>query len=106
MNNVIELDNGTFVDVINSDKLVLVDFWATWCGPCRVLAPVLERLADKYVGDVIITKIEADKHREVAAQYQIRSIPTILFFKNGELLDKLVGASNENTIDDKIQMLK
>lgn len=78
-------------EVLNSGQLVLVDFWAEWCGPCRMVGPVIEELADQYAGKVVIGKLNVDEHNEVAAKYSVMSIPTLLLFKNGEIVDKVVG---------------
>jgi thioredoxin 1 len=78
--------------VLKSDKLVLVDFWATWCGPCMALGPTLEGLASENPGKVVVAKLNVDSSRQVASSYRITSIPTVLFFKGGRLVDSLVGA--------------
>ncbi|UWG95626.1 thioredoxin [Dehalobacter sp. DCM] len=78
-------------DVLGSAKLVLVDFWATWCGPCRMIAPVIEELADEYAGKVIIGKLNVDEQGAIAEKYGVMSIPTLLLFKNGEIVEKIVG---------------
>ncbi|MDJ0305718.1 MULTISPECIES: thioredoxin [Dehalobacter] len=78
-------------DVLSSNQLVLVDFWAAWCGPCRMIAPVVEELADEYAGKVIIGKLNVDEQGEIAQKYGVMSIPTLLLIKNGEIVDKIVG---------------
>ncbi len=102
----IAVNDSNFTQVvINSDKPVLVDFWATWCGPCRMISPIVEELAAEYEGKAVITKCDVDSSSEVPVKYGIRNIPTILFFKNGELKDKIVGATTKSAIIAKINAL-
>ena len=90
---VIELSEGNFSqEVIKSPTPVLVDMWATWCGPCRMLAPIVEELAGQYQGKVKVGKLNVDEHPQVAAQYGIMNIPTLLLFKGGQEVDRIVGA--------------
>lgn len=91
--------------VLDASMPALVDFWAEWCGPCRVIAPIVEELAAEYSGRVVIGKVNVDESNDVPMQYGIRNIPTLLFFKNGELVDKLVGAASKATIEDKLKAL-
>jgi thioredoxin 1 len=89
--NVLTATDQNFNEVIQNSGLSLVDFWAEWCGPCKVLAPTLESLADEYAGRVKIYKLNVDEHPQTAQQFKIRSIPTILFLKNGQVVDQLTG---------------
>ena len=89
-------------EILDSDKVSLVDFWAAWCGPCQMLGPVIEELAGDYEGKAVIAKLNVDENPNTAAQYGIRSIPTLLIFKNGEIVDQMVGAMPKNMIAEKI----
>lgn len=97
--------DANFAEIINTDKLVMVDFWATWCGPCRALAPIVEELAAEYEGKAVIGKCNVDECQDIPMQFGIRSIPTLLFFKNGQLVDKLVGAMPKAQLAKKIDSL-
>lgn len=102
MGKAIEITDANFSEVINSDKPVLVDFWAEWCGPCKMIAPVVEELAGDYDGKAVVGKLDVDANPEVSAKYGIRSIPTLLVFKNGEIVDKQVGAVSKNVLAQKL----
>jgi len=89
----LEVTDATFESVVKqSDKLVVLDFWAQWCGPCRQIGPVIEELSVEYDGRVVIGKVNVDESNDITSQFSIRNIPTVLFLKNGEVVDKLVGA--------------
>ncbi len=101
--NVINLTDATFDDIVNSsDTPVLVDFWAPWCGPCKMIAPVIAEIASEYVGKAKICKLDTDEHREAAMEYQINAIPTIILFKNGQIEKKWVGLTSKKDITDAI----
>ena len=89
----------------NADKPLVVDFWATWCGPCRMLAPVIAELAEEYDGRIIVGKCDVEENDDIAMDFGIRNIPTILFFKDGQVVDKMVGASPKSKIQEKFEAL-
>lgn len=91
--------------VIQSGKPTVVDFWAPWCGPCRMIAPIVDELAEKYAGKVNIVKCNVDDAADAPAEYGVRNIPTILFFKGGELVDRLVGAVPQIELEEKVEAL-
>jgi len=101
MANVFTTDNFE-KEVLSADKPVLVDFWAEWCGPCKMIGPVIEELHKDYEGKAIIGKLNVDENQDIATNYNIRSIPTILVFKNGEIVDKIVGAVSKSVLAGKI----
>lgn len=101
----LEITNASFKEVLQSDKPVLVDFWAAWCGPCRMLGPVIEELSTDFEGKAIVGKVDVDNNQEIAAEFGIRSIPTVLIFKNGELVDRVVGVSPKEVYAEKITAL-
>lgn len=102
----LELTDANFAEnVLKSDKPVIVDFWAVWCGPCRMVGPIVEELANDYAGKAVIGKLDVDNNPEVAQKYGIRNIPTILFMKNGEVVDKQVGAASKDVLETKLKAL-
>ena len=90
--------NTNFAEMLAGEKPVLVDFWATWCGPCRILSPTVDEIADEYADRITVAKCNVDDAEEIAMQYRIMSIPTLLFFKNGEIVDKRVGVVSKDEI--------
>jgi thioredoxin 1 len=102
----IEVNDGNFDElVIKSDKPVVVDFWAEWCGPCRMIAPIIEEISNEYSGKALVVKCDVDSSPGVAAKYGIRNIPTILFFKDGKIADKQVGAAPKKSFVAKLNIL-
>ena len=94
--------NTSFDSLLEGEKLVIVDFWATWCGPCRMLSPLLDEVEGEMSDKVTVVKVNVDDADEIAMRYRIMSIPTLLFFKNGQVVDKTVGAMPKSTLVDKI----
>ena len=102
----IEVNDTNFEEVVlNSDKPVLVDFWAEWCGPCRMVGPIVDELSNDYDGKVVVTKMDVDSSTATSAKFGIRNITTILFFKGGEIVDKQVGAVPKSSLAEKIDAL-
>lgn len=103
MSNAIAVTEATFKStVIEADKLVLVDFWAEWCGPCRKLSPILDEVAAELSDTVVVTKVNVDQERNLGAMFQIMSIPTVLLFKNGEKVEEFVGVKSKSAIIDLV----
>jgi thioredoxin 1 len=102
MGKTIELTDANFDQIITSDKPVLVDFWAEWCGPCKMIGPVVEELAGDYEGKAVVGKLNVDENPQTAAKFGIRSIPTLLVFKGGQIVDKQVGAVPKSVLAQKL----
>jgi thioredoxin 1 len=102
----VEINDNNFEEIVmKSDKAVVLDFWATWCGPCRMIAPIIEEMTNEYDGKAIIGKVDVDNAPGAAAKFGIRNIPTVLFIKNGEIVDKQVGAVPKNTLVSKLEAI-
>ena len=101
----LQITDANFIEYANSGKPMVLDFWAEWCGPCRMVSPIIDELAQEYEGRVVIGKMDVDNNDEVVGQFGIRNIPTVLFLKNGEMVDKIVGATSKDKFVEKIEAL-
>lgn len=102
----LEITDATFQEVVlNSDKPVMVDFWAAWCGPCRMVGPIIEELSKEYDGKAVVGKVDVDANQEFAAKYGIRNIPTVLVFKDGEVVGRQVGVAQKSAYAEAIEAL-
>ena len=102
----LEITDSNFDElVLQSDKPVVVDFWAEWCGPCKMIGPIIDEMSKDYEGKALIGKVNVDQNANVSAQFGVRSIPTVLFIKDGEVVDKSVGAVPKATLDSKLEAL-
>ena len=101
----LEITDSNFQEILAEGKPVVMDFWAPWCGPCKMVGPIIDELATEYEGKVIIGKCDVDENGDVAAEYGIRNIPSVLFFKNGELVDKQVGSAPKSAYVAKIEAI-
>jgi len=99
------INKTNFEEVLASGKPVVIDFWSEWCGPCRMIAPIVDELAAEYEGQVVIGKCDVEDNDDITVKYGVRNIPTIIFLKNGELVDKQVGACSKDALKEKIQKL-
>lgn len=101
----LQITDSTIDEILNSGKPVVIDFWAEWCGPCRMVSPIIDELADEYADQVIIGKVDTESNDDITSKYGIRNIPTILFIKNGEVIDKQVGATQKSVLVEKINKI-
>ncbi|MCF0195281.1 MAG: thioredoxin [Bacteroidaceae bacterium] len=99
------ITNENYEQLMAAGKPLVIDFWATWCGPCRKIAPDVEALAEQYEGQVIIGKCDVEEADDIAAEYKVRNIPTLVFIKDGQVVDKMVGANPKAAIEEKIKAL-
>ena len=102
MGKAVEITDSNFNDIVSKNSVVLVDFWAEWCGPCRMIAPMIEELANDYDGKAVIGKLDVDNNQESSVKFEVRSIPTLLVFKDGEMVDRHVGAVPKETLSSSI----
>ena len=103
MSNAVAVTDADFEQQVEqNDKLTVVDFWATWCGPCRMIAPILDQLATEYAGKVKVTKLDVDANIKTSSRFNVRSIPTLLFFKDGRVVDQIIGAVQRPVIEGKL----
>ncbi|HEX8695977.1 MAG TPA: thioredoxin [Longimicrobium sp.] len=100
---VITVTDDNFKEVTGGAGLSMIDFWAVWCGPCRMIAPIVEQLADEYAGKITVGKLDVDSNQRTASQYGVRSIPTVLFFKDGQVVDQVIGAVPRPALESKIK---
>ncbi len=99
----LEITTANFEEVTATDQLVVIDFWAEWCGPCRMMAPIIEEMAARYEGKAVIGKCDVDNNDAIAMKYSIRNIPTVILIKNGEMVDKQVGLCSKDSLAEKIE---
>ena len=102
---VMQVTEDSFRELLQEDKLVVVDFWAEWCGPCKMIAPIVDEVAEAYEDQILVAKVNVDENEELSFEYEIRNIPTLLFFKKGRLVDKHIGGVTKTTLEAKIKAL-
>tara|TARA_B100001750_G_C15381077_1_gene532474 strand:+ start:291 stop:611 length:321 start_codon:yes stop_codon:yes gene_type:complete len=102
MGKALEISDSNFNEIVTKNSVVLIDFWAEWCGPCRMIAPMIEELANEYNGKALVGKLDVDNNQESSIKFGVRSIPTLLVFKNGELVDRHVGAVPKDTLSKSL----
>lgn len=101
----VEITADNFEQLKNGDKPLVVDLWATWCGPCRMVSPIIEELSNEYEGKIVVGKCDVEDNDDIAMEFGVRNIPTVLFFKNGQLVDKFVGAAQKSRFKEKFDKL-
>jgi len=101
----VKVTNENFESLKNGQLPLVIDFWATWCGPCRMVAPIISELAEKYDGKVVVGKCDVEEAEDLAAEFMIRNIPTVVFMKNGQVVDKMVGAASKDKFEEKLLAL-
>ncbi len=106
MGQTMKVESATWdKEILKADGLTLVDFWAAWCGPCQMIAPVVEELATEYSGRLKVAKLNTDENTDIASRYQVMGIPTLMFFKGGQVIDRIVGAASKKQFKEKIEAL-
>ncbi len=101
----LQITDANIEEVLQTDKLVVIDFWAEWCGPCKMVGPIIDQIGEEYKDRVVVGKLDVDNNDDTTSKYGIRNIPTVLFIKNGEVVDKVVGAGAKNMFTEKINKL-
>ena len=101
----LEITDATLEEVLKTDKLVVIDFWAEWCGPCKMVGPIIDELAKEYIDKAVVGKVDVDANQEYAAKYGVRNIPTVLVFQNGEVVGRQVGVAPKNVYAEAIDSL-
>ena len=102
----LQITDANFEELLGTGKPMVLDFWAEWCGPCRMVSPIIDELAQEYEGRVTIGKMNVDENDDVVGRFGIRNIPTVIFFKNGEMVDKIVGATSKDKFKEKVENLQ